>query len=254
MRQARRPRGFGLAALIATTSLSLGACNQSQAIREQALHDSAPVSFRSADGISLAGRLFGPARARSGVVLAHMQPANESSWFEFADRLSALGYAALAFDFRGFCPGGTAGCSMGSEDLAATWQDVEGAVQFLRSRGVGTIALVGAGMGGTASLVVASRGGRQISSLVSLSALQSLPGLVVGPDVLANVTAAKLFIAGNGDSLGAQSAQAMYDESPQPKDLQIVTSDDEGTGLLEGNQAEIVRNLILTYLQEHTPA
>jgi hypothetical protein len=36
--------------------------------------------------------------------------------------------------------------------------------------------------------------------------------------------------------------------------VQIVTSGDHGTDLLEGNQAEIVRKQMLTWLEVHTPA
>jgi pimeloyl-ACP methyl ester carboxylesterase len=229
-------------------------CDRSQAIREQALKDSHAVSFAASDGVELSGRLFGPEHARTGVVLAHMLPSDQRSWFDFADRLGTMGYAVLTFDFRGYCPGGNGGCSQGTKDVAAIWQDVEGAVAFLRDRGLGSIALVGASMGGTASLVVAGKEGSGISAVVTLSAPPSVGGLSAGADVLATVTAAKLFIAGDGDGTAAADAQAFYDQGPQPKDVQIVTSSDHGTDLLEGNQSEIVRNLILTYLQQHAPA
>jgi alpha-beta hydrolase superfamily lysophospholipase len=234
--------------------LALAGCDQSRAIRQQALRDSHPVTFTSSDGVRLAGRLFGPEHPRTGIVLAHMLPSDQRSWYDFADRLGGMGYAALTFDFRGTCPGGDGGCSEGTRNVAAVWQDVEGAVTYLRSRGLGSIALVGASMGGTASLVVAAKEGSGIEAVVALSAPPSISGLSAGPDVLANVTAAKLFIAGDADGVAAEAAQASYDQSPQPKDVQIVTSSDHGTDLLEGNQAEIVRNLILTYLQQHAPA
>jgi pimeloyl-ACP methyl ester carboxylesterase len=240
---------------VAVATLFLVACNQEGPIRQQALSDSRAVSFTSQDGVRLAGRVFGPQHPQSGVVLAHMFPADQSSWFEFADRLAGLGYAALTFDFRGYCPGGSAGCSQGSKDISAIWQDVEGAARFLeQSTGLGSVTLVGASMGGTAALIVAARSPQDVSTVVTLSAPEEFSGLVAGPEVLANVTASKLFIAGNGDGIAAQTAQTFFDESPQPKDLQIVTSSDHGTALLEGNQAEIVRNLIVGFLGQHAPA
>jgi alpha-beta hydrolase superfamily lysophospholipase len=240
--------------MVAILAVALAGCDQAAAIRQQALRDSRAVTFPSADGVRLAGRLFGPEHARTGVVLAHMLPADQRSWFDIADRLGGMGYAALTFDFRGFCPGGDGGCSEGSEDVAAIWQDVAGAVSYLRSRGIGSISLVGASMGGTASLIVAAKEGSGITAVATLSAPSSISGLTAGPDVLANVTAAKLFVAGDGDGVAAETAQAFYDQSPEPKDVQIVTSDDHGTDLLEGNQAEIVRNLLLGFLQQHAPA
>jgi alpha/beta superfamily hydrolase len=254
VRPAHRFPSRSLVVSLFLAGITLTACDQSKAIREQALHDSHPVTFTASDGVVLAGRLFGPEHARTGVVLAHMLPSDQRSWYDFADRLGAMGYATLTFDFRGYCPGGDGGCSEGTRNVAAMWQDVEGAAAYLRSRGPGSIALVGASVGGTASLVAAADEGSAIAAVITLSAPPSLSGLSAGSDVMANVTAPKLFIAGDGDGVAAASAQAFYDQSPQPKDVQIVTSNDDGTDLLEGNQAEIVRNLILSYLQQHAPA
>ena len=255
MRPARRRcRRTGVLSLLVATAVVSVACNQTGAIRKQALEESTPVAFDSSDGVPLAGRLFGPEHPRTAVVLAHMQPADQSSWFEFADILSGEGYGVLTFDFRGYCPGGDAGCSEGSKDVSAIWQDVAGAATYLRGRGADTIALIGASMGGTASLVVAGRETSDIAAVITLSAPQNIEGLTVMPDVLASISAAKLFIAGDGDGVAAQTAQELYEGSPQPKAVQIVTSSDHGSDLLEGNQGEIVRRQILTWLEVHAPA
>ena len=233
--------------------VALPACHQAEAIRKQALADSRPLMFESIDGVQLAGRIFGPEGATAGIVLAHMKPADQSSWYDFADQLGGLGYRVLTFDFRGYCPGGDAGCSEGKKDVAEIWQDVEGAVGLLRTEGAQRIGLVGASMGGTASLVVASQAGQGIDAVVTLSAPDSIEGLTAGPDVLQAVTAAKLFLAGNGDASAAQTAQAFYDETIQPKRVEILTTDDHGTDILEGNQGEIAKKLILDWLGQHVP-
>ena len=234
-------------------TMILPACHQAEAIRKQALADSAAVSFESIDGVRLAGRIFGPQGAIAGVVLAHMKPADQSSWFDLADQLGGLGYRTLTFDFRGYCPGGDAGCSEGDTDIAAIWQDVAGAVGFLRSEGVRRIGLVGASMGGTASLVYASQSGSDIDAVVTLSAPDAIEGLTAGPDVLQTVDAAKLFLAGNVDANAAATAQAFYDETLQPKRVEILTTADHGTDILEGNQAEIARNLIVGWVGQYVP-
>ena len=256
LRTAARPRippRFGLVTVMVLVAVVLSACDQAQEIRKQALADSTAVSFESTDGVRLAGRMFGPRNAVAGVVLAHMKPADQSSWFDFADELGGLGYRALTFDFRGYCPGGAAGCSQGDADISAIWQDVAGAVELLRSEGVRRIALVGASMGGTASLIVASQADPPIDAVITLSAPDSIEGLVAGPDVMQTVTGAKLFIAGNGDGTAAQIAQAFYDETLQPKRVEPLTTSDHGTDILEGNQAEIARNLITGWLAQHVP-
>ena len=229
------------------------ACNQGEAIRKQALADSEAVTFTTSDGLELAGRIFGPHGATAGVVLAHMLPADQSSWFEFADRLGGLGYRALTFDFRGYCPGGMAGCSQGSKDVSAIGSDVRAAARYLKSQGVRRIGLVGASMGGTASLVVASRPDKTIDAVITLSAPDTIDGLAAGPNVIQAITAAKLFIAGNGDDVAARSAEAFYQQSTTPKRVEILTTSDHGTDLLEGNQAEIARTLIIGWLTQYVP-
>ena len=244
---------LGSLVALALALVALSACHQAEEIRKQALADSHPLMFESIDGVALAGRMFGPEGAEAGIVLAHMKPADQSSWFDFADQLGGLGYRVLTFDFRGYCPGGDAGCSEGKKDVAQIWQDVEGAVGLLRSEGVRRIGLVGASMGGTASLVVAAHAGQGVDAVVTLSAPNSIEGLTAGSDVLQAVTAAKLFLAGNGDATAAQAAQAFYDETLQPKRIEILATNDHGTDILQGNQSEIATKLIIDWLGLHVP-
>ena len=58
------------------------------------------VSFTTSDGVLLRGHLYGT--GSTGVILAHMYPADQSDWTDFAQVLAAHGYQALTFDFRGF--------------------------------------------------------------------------------------------------------------------------------------------------------
>jgi dienelactone hydrolase len=228
-------------------------CNQADAIRQEALDRSRAVTFTTADGIELAGRLFGPDDATAGVVLAHMLPADQSSWYDFAQRLGSMGYRALTFDFRGYCPGGDAGCSEGKRAIAGIWQDVLAAKDFLTTKGVTRVALVGASMGGTASLVAAAQVPTEVEAVITLSAPASIEGLTAGPDVVQASGAAKLFMAGDGDTTAADAASAFYEESLQPKKLEILTTSDHGTDLLTGNQGEIARTTILTWLGQYLP-
>lgn len=242
-----RARAIGTLAAIAVLLSSCGGSGGSP------ISGSREITFPSADGVTLSGRLFGPAQARVGVVLAHMFPSDQSAWFDFAERLGDRGYLALTFDFRGYCPGGEAGCSQGDKQIPGIWQDVEGAVAELRSEGVTHIALVGASMGGTASLIVASQEGRGIDAVVTLSAPPAFEGLVAGPDVLAEVSAAKLFIAGHSDIAAAQAVDGFYAQSIQPKRPVILTTDDHGTDILTGNQAGIASTEIIRWLELYAP-
>ncbi len=251
----RRTRRLPIWALVGLVVAVLGSsCSPSdRASREADLAASRSVTFRSADGVRLSGRLFGS--GSTGVVLSHMLPADQTSWWDFARKLADRGYLVLTYDFRGYCPGGEAGCSRGSKDVAAIWQDVIGAIRFLRSQGARRVELVGASMGGTASLIAASKPGMEVAAVVTLSAPVSIEGLTADQDVLTNVSAAKLFVAGNADPTGsAQAAQQLYEESPPPKRVEIVTSSDHVTDLLSGNQAGIVQTLIFNYLDQYSGA
>jgi len=244
-------RAMALALALATAAVGCAPSRQEE--RNADIAASTAVSFRSPDGVKLAGRVFGDGQV--GVVLAHMFPADQTSWWAFARVLAQNGFTVLTFDFRGYCPGGVAGCSEGQRDVAAMWQDVLGAVDFMMARGLVRVMLVGASMGGTASLIAAAQPGVPVVAIVALSAPQSFEGLTADRTVLGNVTAAKLFVAGNSDPTGAATAaQAMYEESPPPKQVEIFTSSDHGTDLLTGNQSGRVQTLIMGYLEQHSDA
>ncbi len=238
----RRPGALLLGLLVA----ALGACSSSPP--QSAPQGSRAVEFSSRDGVRLEGRLFGG--GTSAVVLSHMRPADQTSWFAFADRLADDGYLVLTFDFRGYCPGGDGGCSDGERDISAIWQDVLGAIDEVRSQGATSVSLVGASMGGTASLVAAAQDGVEVGSVITLSAPVSIEGLVADASVLTRIAAGKLYIAGVGDAQAAADAQTLYEQSPPPKRVEIVPSDDHGTDLLTGGQGEVVSRLIETTLAQ----
>jgi pimeloyl-ACP methyl ester carboxylesterase len=210
------------------------------------------VSFPSADGVRLEGRLIGEGSV--GVVLSHMRPADQRSWWPFARDLADAGYLVLTYDFRGYCPGGVGGCSAGERDLGEIWRDVLGAIDFLRSRGARQVVLIGASMGGTASLLAAAQDQVSVEAVVTLSAPASFEGMDLTPDVLTRVDAAKLFVAGTGDGQAAADAERLFDLSPPPKRVEILTTDAHGTDILSGNQAGRARTLILRYLEQVAPA
>jgi len=217
----------------------------------QALRDSQAVRFDGADGLRLAGRLFGPDDAAAGVALAHGLSGDQSDWFVFADRLAGEGYRVLTFNFRGYCPGDEAGCSEGDRDIASTPDDVRAAVAELRAQGARRIAVVGSSMGGTAALIAAAAEGDDLEAVITLSAPTSIDALAAGPDVLERIRAATLFLAGTGDVTAAQAAEAFFNASAQPNRYLLLTTDDHGTAMLRGNQGEQTRSEVLSWLGVH---
>jgi dienelactone hydrolase len=243
-----RPRA--IAALAVALSI-LVSCDG--AAPQGSTEGSREITFESSDGVTLAGRLFGPDDGGAGVVLAHMYPSDQSAWFGFADRLGQRGYRVLTFNFRGYCPGGDAGCSEGEKSIPAIWQDVEGAIEALRDEGATRIALVGASMGGTASLVAASREGQDVDVVITLSAPTGFEGLEANAEVLAQVTAAKLFLAGHEDVGAAEAVDTFYAESLQPKRPMILTTGDHGTDILTGNQAGVATTEMIRWIERYLP-
>ena len=237
---------FRFVTAFAVTALFLTSCGGgSSAALSAAVGASEPITFTTDDGVQLAGRLFGPADARAGVVLAHMLPADQRAWYPFAQRLAEQGFRVLTFDFRGYCPGGDGGCSEGTKQVDAAPSDLQAAVDRLRADGVERVGIAGASMGGTAALLVAAEDPRGIPAVVSVSAPQVIDHLAVGPEVLTQAAGAKLFIAGLGDPSGAvAAADAMSAMSPQPSHEEIVTDDAHGTDLLTSAQGEHVQELI----------
>jgi len=232
-------------------ALVVGACGGQERAADPS--GSVAVSFPSADGVRLEGRVFG--EGSTAIVLSHMRPADQRSWFDVAGRLAGAGYLVLTYNFRGYCPGGTdGGCSEGETEISALGNDVRGAIAFVRTRGATRVALIGASMGGTASLVAAAEEGANVDAVITLSAPASIDGLVVDRDVLARVSAAKLFVAGVGDAPYAADAEALFQIAPQPKRVEILPSDGHGTDLLSGGQGEVLRRLIETYLAQFAPA
>ena len=237
----------GLAALLLLVSLA-AACGAAEPGPTKVRPGSEAVSFESSDGIPLEGRLFGEGSV--GVVLSHMRPSDQTSWWDFARDLADEGYLVLTYDARGYCPGGVAGCSGGEQDLGEIWRDVVGAVSFLRSEGARRVSLVGASMGGTASLYAAAQEDLDLEAIVTLSAPAAFEGMDLTPDVLVRIDTAKLFVAGFEDGPYADDARYLYDAAPPPKRVEILTTGDHGTDILDGNQSGRARTLILTYLEQ----
>lgn len=254
MRPLIRPRQIPVVATFLVVASFGASCGQSrETSRSAAVAGSEVVTFPAADGVQLSGRLFGPPDASAGVVLAHMLPADQSAWYETAGHLAAQGYRVLTFDFRGYCPGGDAGCSQGEKDVNAAPVDLQGALDFLRSKGPTRVALVGASMGGTAAMLVASQEGDGVDAVITLSAPQVIDALGVGNDTLATLTAAKLYLAGTGDTTAVESANFFYNASQQPKREEILTTDDHGTDMLTGNQGARVTELMDAWLALYLP-
>ncbi|MBI4730463.1 MAG: alpha/beta fold hydrolase [Acidobacteria bacterium] len=183
----------------------------------------APAGPGSSRTITLTGRVFGA--GAKAVVLAHMFPADQRSWFPFARELAARGVMALTFDFRGY------GRSEGAKEISRISLDLEAAVAEARRQGAEVVAVAGASMGGTAAIMVAAK--VPLAAVVAISAPEEFRGLDARADVR-RLRVPALFVAAENDPGGAAaSARALYDATPGPKRLEIVpAAAAHGTNLL----------------------
>jgi len=192
------------------------------------------VSFPSSDGIELSGRLYGS--GPHGVVLAPSGNVRYSQfeWLALAVKLAKAGYHVLTFDVRGVCytPDPNVGCSQGDIDWANAWLDVAGAVDFMRSQGAKTVAVVGADLGGTEALY-ANAQGTKMDAIATVSGLEDSEGYLIGKPVLSKVDAPKLFIAGKDDDEAAQAYRDWMRDAPPPKQGLLLDTDTRGTFLFD---------------------
>ena len=205
------------------------------------------LSFRAADGTKLVGHVFGT--GRKAVVLGHQSQSNLCDWVSYARRLARLGYTAFAIDFRGH------GLSQHREGAAGSRLalDLAAAVKVMRQRGKQKVFLVGASMGGIASLVAGANVKPAVDGVVSVSA----PARFLGMDAVATAPRLRvpvLYLAAENDD------NAGYDFSKDAKELHAATAATDKRlvvlpGFLHGvalvGASARTRSLIESFLKGH---
>jgi pimeloyl-ACP methyl ester carboxylesterase len=201
------------------------------------------VTFTTQDGITLGGHVFGS--GPRGVILTHMYPADQTSWYSTAERLAQQGYHVLTFDFRGY------GESSGQKQIAVIDRDVTAAITEIRQEGAAEVVLVGASMGGTASLIAGDRAQAlssiRLAGIATLSAPVEFQGLSAA-DAVPRLIVPLLFIAAEKD-VGAAGARQLEQLSSGKAELEIVPGSDHGTTLLTGAQGQKVYEVLLRFIE-----
>lgn len=207
----------------------------------QALHAQPafePIHLKTIDGLTLEGRLY-PGMLKKGVVCAHMFPSDQKSYEALAKRLSSVGYPVLTFNFRGY------GASEGTKDIARIPLDLNAAVRFMAERTT-CMVLIGASMGGTASLIEGNH--PKVQGVLTLSAPVAFRGLDARAKV-SELKPPKLFIAAKGDAPAYDSAKYLYAHAPDPKEILLVEGSEHGTNLFTGPSASLVMRRLMDFLQ-----
>src|SRR6202046_906565 len=199
------------------------------------------VSFTTSDGVLLRGHLYGT--GSTGVILAHMYPADQSDWTDFAQVLAAHGYQALTFDFRGFTESeGRSGTEFAGTDLLAAYQ-------FMSPR-VSRIYIAGASLGAEAAILIAAR--EDVAGIILISVPTSFGGITV-TESIRHVRAPILFVTSTGDPLVGGQPEILYREAQAPKSMTVYSGSAHGTAILFGPHGPELQALMLRFLASNQP-
>lgn len=228
------------AAVLLCAALLFSACGNDAAPQSTAA-DTVPdpgrdFSITARDGTQLEARAFG--NSDRYVILAHMRPADMTSWFDFARVLADEGYTAVAFNFRGY------GGSEGVEGDFSVDLDVRGAVDAALDAGASEVFIIGASMGGTGA--VAASAIDEIAAIVTLSAPDEFEG-VNAANLARSVESPILLIAADQDGTAAEDASAIAAEAQGETELIVLSGDQHGTNLFTEHGEELTK-LILDFL------
>ena len=205
------------------------------------------VSFRAADGTKLIGHVFGS--GRKAVILGHQSQGSLCEWLTYARRLARLGYTAFAIDFRSH------GLSQYRTGAAANRLplDLAAAARFVRARGHRKVFLVGASMGGIASLVAGVNVTPAVDGVVSVSAparFMSMDAVATAPRLRVPV----LYFAADGDEISGHdfsvdAAEMHAATRAADKRLEILPGRLHGVALVGGSPR--AKALIEAFLKRH---
>jgi pimeloyl-ACP methyl ester carboxylesterase len=237
-------RAILLAVMVAVAASTAAAATQRA---EHACVRGGELWFYAGDGTKLVGHRFG--KGTTAVILAHQSEGSLCDWLPFARQLARQGYFVFPVDFRGY------GFSQRRTGAAANRfaGDLAAATKALRKLGKRKVFLVGASMGGIASLVAAVNVSPAIEGVVSISS----PSQFRGMDALKSAPRLRVPVlylaAADDDNAGydfSRDAEAMHAATAAvDKRLEVLPGSLHGIALVaESPQAKA---LIRAFLAAH---
>ncbi len=235
-----RPIHFLPMRLLAASAILLAALALAPVVIAQTPAET--VSFTSDDGIALSGLWYG--KGDEVVILSHQYDLDQSAWADLAGKLADAGYGVLTYNFRGYPP------SAGARDIGAIGHDLEAAIALARAQGANKIVLVGASMGGIATVPAAVTAAPD--AYVILSAPLGFAGLIADDASLAASPAAKLFINTDADTYIADTRH-MIEVAAEPKDSEIYAGGEHGLSMFAGPHGAEVGDRIIAFIKQAMP-
>lgn len=121
------------------------------------------IIFLTSDGVKIIGNWFPIEGGAPAVLLLHMMPTTKESWNDFAAKLNAAGFSALAIDLRGHGESTEQnGKKFNYENFTdvehqASSQDVDAALKWLKFQPVKEISIIGASIGANLAINAMAR-------------------------------------------------------------------------------------------------
>ncbi|MEM7334281.1 MAG: alpha/beta family hydrolase [Chloroflexota bacterium] len=197
------------------------------------------VMFSAADGETLSGTLYGA--GSTGIIFSNMNQGDETAWQGLPEAVQENGYTALTYNYR------TLGRS--AEERAQKMEDLRAAIAFMRSEEITEIVLVGASVGGSASVKVAVE--EQPVGLIVISSPMILAGLEITADDLQTISSSKLFLNSERDMFGTTpDSEMMFEAASEPKAMLFYSGSAHGTGLLTGEHQDAFIQQIVSFIDE----
>lgn len=201
------------------------------------------VTFRTDDGVTIAGTWYEPAyRPGPAVVLVHMLQRSKRDWEAMASRLAAAGIGALAIDLRGHGDSSyrDTGDTSGYADMV---QDVRAARRFLATRPdviPGRIGIAGASIGANLAALAAADG--VFASMALLSPSLDYRGLRIETAVRKYGDRPLLLVSSDDDPYARRSALELQKMGTSRELLSLVGAG-HGTNML-GRSYELPQALV----------
>ncbi len=203
------------------------------------------VSFRTDDGVTIAGTLYLPARSGPGVILLHALSRTREDWHAVATRLADAGFVALAIDLRGHGASGPPPAGTDLQELTKMTADVKAARAFLASRREvepNRIGFAGASIGANLAILFAAND-PTVRSLVLLSPGLDYRGLRPEAAFKKYADRPALLIASLEDNYSANSARQLARSGPGVRDLRLLTGAGHGTAMIS-RQPDLAASLV----------
>lgn len=199
------------------------------------------ITFTTPDGATIEGTLYGS--GDTAVIFSVMGNCRRG-WEDMAELVAQHEMTALTYQWRGCRASGSAVES----ELRKFVDDLRGAIQFMRDRGVTKIILAGASLGGVASAKLAVESSP--SGLIVVASPREIEewNFEIGlGDV--NIDMPKLFITAEDDSVvSMERSRALFDIVAEPKEWQTYPGTAHGTDIFDTESGQEMQQRILDFI------